>query len=69
MEQIAKWVAMSVLPKRNGWYLVRYIGDKEFAMYFRTEKRSYSDSQWFVNSETGHDWKGILPDRWLVLTE
>ena len=68
MEQTATWIKMKAqLPSRKGWYLVRYTGDKEIAMFFRTEKRSYSNSQWYVDANTGHDWQGRLPDEWLKL--
>ena len=68
MEQLATWIKMTnELPVTNGWYLVRYINEKEIAMYFKTNKRHYSDSQWFVESNTGHSWQGKLPDEWLRL--
>jgi hypothetical protein len=56
------------LPERDGWYMVR---DKEYqttqAMYFREKKRSYGDSQWYTDSQTGHSWQCGLYDQWLYI--
>ena len=69
MNQRAVWADMKEeYPIKTGWYLVRYIGETEFAMFFEAEKSTYSDSQWFVNSGSSWSWKGQLPDQWLELT-
>lgn len=56
------WIKLTNKPEKDGWYGVCYTGNKSFAMYFRTKKRHYSDSQWFVDDNTGHSWQGKLPD-------
>jgi len=67
MQQNSAWVRMTTYPPADGWYLVKGETGKPYAMYFRKEKRSYSDSQWYVESNTGHCWKGLLPEYWLEL--
>lgn len=70
MEQKANWVAMKDrLPKDNGWYLLRYTDERNTAMYFKNKKTSYSDSQWYVDPQTGWSWGGMLPTYWLELTQ
>ena len=65
----AEWVKTNEEdPAAEGWYLTRYCGDERpFPMFFRTAKRHYSDSQWFVKADTGHSWQGQMHDEWLRL--
>ena len=66
-KQYGQWVSLKDKPLVNGWYMVRGKDETRSAMYFRVEKRSYGDSQWFVNSGTGYSWQGLLPTEWLKL--
>lgn len=65
-----KWVKLiEALPTDTGWYLVRDKDtEKQYAMYFKENKRSYSDTQWYLTAKTGHCWKGLMPEKWLQLT-
>ena len=70
MKQVNAWFVQlkDEYPKTDGWYLVRADG-KTYAMYFRTVKRSYSDSQWYLSNTTNICWKGLLPKEWLKVED
>lgn len=69
---MSNWVKMKErLPSKDGWYMVRYFDEKDKvcrrAMFFSTNKLSYSDSQWSVSARPCYSWQGALPDEWLCL--
>ncbi len=66
-KQCGTWVSINDSPIKNGWYMVRSKDETRSAMYFKNEKRSYSDSQWFTSMNNNHSWQGLLPNGWLHL--
>ena len=68
-KQYGEWIDISILPKKEGWYLTRYKHEKQMAMYFKTIKLNYSDTQWYTSPDYNHSWGGRLPNQWLMLLD
>ena len=68
MSQLSVWTSTEKeIPPEEGWYLVRFETkdlSNRIAMHYRPKRR-----EWFVGSNTDHNWKGLQPKYWLNLKE